>query len=164
MLRAYKVEIQPNQEQIKTINKTIGTCRWVYNKFVEINQIRYKNKLKYMSGYDFSKWLNNYFIPNNPDKLWIKESASKAIKQSIMNAHRAYQDAFKKQKGFPKFKKKQSNGSYYLIGTIHVERHRIRLPNLKWVKLKEKGYIPNKNTKSVTVSKEYVTNVVIDKK
>ena len=48
MLRAYKVEIKPNQEQINTINQTIGTCRWVYNKFIEANQLRYKNNLKYM--------------------------------------------------------------------------------------------------------------------
>lgn len=165
MLRAYKVEIQPNNEQIEIIQQTIGTCRWVYNKFIEINQIRYKNKLKYMSGYDFSKWFNNDFIPNNPDKLWIKESASKSVKQSIMNAHRAYQDAFKKQKGFPKFKKKQSNGSYYLIGAIKVERYRIKLPNLKWVRLKEKGYIPKHNIKSATISKEfdrYYVSVLVD--
>src|SRR5699024_12205026 len=72
MLKAYKVEIKPNNEQIQIINQTIGTCRWVYNKFIEVNQIRYKNNQKHMSGYDFSKWLNNDFIPNNPDKSWIK--------------------------------------------------------------------------------------------
>ena len=155
MLKAYKVEIKPSNEQIQIINQTIGTCKWVYNKFIEVNQIRYKNNQKYMSGYDFSKWLNNEFIPNNPDKSWIKDSASKAIKQSIMNAHRAYQDAFKKQKGFPKFKKKQSIGSYYLIGSIHCERHRIKLPKLGWVKLKEKGYIPSQNIKSATVLKQF---------
>ena len=165
MKRAYKVEIQPNQRQINTINQTIGTCRWIYNKFIEINHLRYKNKMKYMSGYDFSKWLNNEFIPNNPDKLWIKESASKAVKQAILNAHSAYQDVFKKRKGFPKFKKKQSIGSYYLIGSIHCERHRIKLPKLGWVQLKEKGYIPNHNIKSATVLKEfdrYYVSVLVD--
>ena len=167
MLGAYKTEIKPNQEQIKIIHQTIGTCRWVYNKFVEINQLRYKNKLKYMNGYHFSKWLNNEFIPNNPDKLWIKESASKAIKQSIMNAHHAYQNAFKKQKRFPKFKKKQSKGSYYLIGSIYCERHRIKLPKIGWIQLKEKGYIPNYNIKSATVLKEfdrYYVSVLVDEK
>lgn len=165
MLKAYKVEIQPNQIQLETIHQTIDTCRWIYNKFIEINQIRYKNKLKYMNGYNFSKWLNNEFIPNNPDKLWIKKSASKAVKQSIINAHRAYQNAFKKQKRFPKFKKKQSIGSYYLIGNIYCERHRIKLPKLGWIKLKEKGYIPNHNIKSTTVSKEfdrYYVSVLVD--
>lgn len=165
MLKAYKVEIKPNNEQIQIINQTIGTCRWVYNKFIEVNQIRYKNNQKYMSGYDFSKWLNNEFIPNNPDKSWIKDSASKAIKQSIMNSHRAYQDAFKKQKGFPRFKKKRDIGGYYLIGSIKCDRHKIKLPNLQWVKLKEKGYIPSQNIKSATVLKQfdrYFVSVLIE--
>lgn len=165
MLKAYKVEIKPSNEQIETIHQTIGTCRWVYNKFIEVNQIRYKNNQKYISGYDFSKWLNNKFIPNNPDKSWIKDSSSKAIKQSIMNAELSFKRFFKKQSGYPKFKKKQSSGSYYLIGTIHVERHRIKLPKLRWVRLKEKGYIPKHNIKSATVSKEfdrYYVSVLVD--
>lgn len=52
-----------------------------------------------------------------------------------------------------------------MIGKIKVERHRIKLPNLKWVKLKEKGYIPNKNIKSATVIKEndrYFISVLVD--
>lgn len=118
-----------------------------------------------MSGYNFSKWLNNEFIPNNPDKSWIKDSSSKAIKQSIMNAELSFKRFFKKQSGYPKFKKKQSSGSYYLIGTIHCERHRIKLPKLGWIRLKEKGYIPSQNIKSVTVSKEfdrYFVSVLVD--
>lgn len=42
--------------------------------------------------------------------------------------------------------------SYYMIGSIHAERHRIRLPKLGWVRLKEKGYVPNREPKSATVS------------
>ncbi|HAX52642.1 MAG TPA: hypothetical protein DCX82_11990, partial [Lachnospiraceae bacterium] len=29
MLKSYKTEIDPTQEQIQTINRTIGTCRFV---------------------------------------------------------------------------------------------------------------------------------------
>ena len=38
-----------------------------------------------------------------------------------------------------------------MIGTLKVERHRIFVPVLKWVRLKEFGYIP-KNISSVTIS------------
>ena len=31
MLKSYKTEINPTMEQIHKINKTIGTCRFVYN-------------------------------------------------------------------------------------------------------------------------------------
>ena len=42
-----------------------------------------------------------------------------------------------------------------MIGTIHVQRHRIQLPKLGWIKLKERGYIPTNNIKSATIVKEY---------
>ncbi|MFC3611347.1 putative transposase [Staphylococcus piscifermentans] len=99
--------------------------------------------------------MNNVYLLNNPNKHWIKQSASKAVKQSIMNAHRAYQTFFKNKQGCPKFKKKSGIGSYYLIGTIHIQRHRIQLPKLGWIKLKERGYIPTNNIKSATVIREF---------
>ena len=87
--------------------------------------------------------------PNTPS--WLKTVSSKALKQAIMYANAALWDYLKGDNGRPKFKKKSGDNSFYLIGTIKVERHRIFLPKLKWVRLKEFGYIPN-NVKSVTVS------------
>ncbi|WP_186824449.1 helix-turn-helix domain-containing protein, partial [Staphylococcus piscifermentans] len=57
MLRAYKTEINPSFEQCQTINQTIGTCRWIYNKFIETNQYLYEKEKSYMDGYTFSKWM-----------------------------------------------------------------------------------------------------------
>ena len=100
-----------------------------------------------MSGNDYSKMINN--DPNRPD--WLIKSPSKAIKQAIKNGEKAIWNYLNGKKGKPNFKKKTRDNSFYLIGTIKVERHRIFLPVLKWVRLKEFGYIP-KNIKSVTVS------------
>lgn len=71
MLKAYKTEINPTDEQKEKILRTIGTCRYVYNFFISHNQQIYANGGKYASGFDFSKWLNNDFLPQNPDKSWI---------------------------------------------------------------------------------------------
>lgn len=165
MLKSYKTELKPSSEQIKEIEKTINACRNVYNKFIEVNKTRYDNNMKFLNYTKFSVWYNNEFIPNNPDKQWTKEVNTKATKQAMANADNAYQRFWKYNSGYPNFKKKQSNGSYYLIGMIHVERHRIKLPSLKWVKLKEKGYIPKENVKSATVIKEndrYYVSVLVD--
>ena len=113
----------------------------------------------FVSGMEFSKWLNNEFIPNNSEYSWIKEVSSKSVKQSIMNADRAFKRFFIKQSQFPKFKKKnKSDIKMYFVKTdaktiIPCERHRIKIPTLGWVMLKEKGYIPiGKAIKSGTVS------------
>ena len=106
MLRGFKTEINPTPEQKTKINKTIGTCRYIYNFYISHNNELYAKSREFMSGKSFSVWLNNEYIPNNPDKLWIKEVSSKSVKKSIENGHAAFIRFFKHRSAFPKFKKK----------------------------------------------------------
>lgn len=162
LLKSYKTEINPTSEQKQAINRTIGVCRFIYNFYLAHNKEVYESEERFVSGMDFSKWLNNEFIPNNSEFSWIKDVSSKSVKQSIMNAERAFRNFFKGKSRFPKFKKKnKSNVKMYFVKTdakaiISCERHRIKIPTLGWIRLKEKGYIPtNPNThiiKSGTVS------------
>lgn len=162
LLKSYKTEINPTPEQKQVINRTIGVCRFIYNFYLAHNQEVYESEKRFVSGMAFSKWLNNEFIPSNSEFSWIKDVSSKSVKQSIMNAERAFKSFFKGKSKFPKFKKKnKSNVKMYFVKTdakaiISCERHRIKIPTLGWVRLKEKGYIStNPNThiiKSGTVS------------
>ena len=160
MLKTYKIEIKPTEEQIIKINKTIGVCRFIYNFYIAHNQQVYQNGGKFVSGMSFSKWLNNDFIPNNQNYSWIKEVSSKAVKQSIMNGEKAFKKFFKKEANFPKFKKKnKSNIGAYLPKNnktdFTIERHRLKVPTLGFVRLKEYGYLPiNSIVKSGTITKQ----------
>ena len=147
MLKSYETEINPSQEQIQKINKTIGTCRFIYNFYIAHNKELYSKGEKFMTARSFSIWLNNEFLPNNPDYSWIKEVSSKSVKKSMENAYAAFNRFFKKQSKFPRFKKKnKSDVKMYFVKNnpkdCFCERHRINIPTLGWVKLKEKGYIP----------------------
>ena len=148
MLKSYKTEILPTPEQKQIIHRTIGVCRFIYNFYLSHNKEIYEKEEKFVSGYDFSKWLNNEYLPQNPEFLWIKEVSSKSVKQSIMNAERAFRNFFQHRTGFPNWKKKSnSDMKMYFVknGTkqiISCDRHRIKIPTLDWVRLKEKGYIP----------------------
>ncbi len=160
MKRAYKMEINPTDEQKSKIHRTIGVSRFVYNFYIARNKEIYERKGKFISGMDFSKWLNNEYIPNNQDKKWIKEVSSKATKQAIMNGDKAFKDFFKGTKGFPKFKKRKNQDvkAYFPKNNKTdwtLERHRVKIPTLGWVRLKEFGYIPvNSIVKSGTVSQK----------
>ena len=200
MMRSYKTEINPTWEQKQTINRTIGVCRYIYNFYVDYNDDRYENSEKFINGTDFSKWLNNEYLPNNPEYGWLKDVSSKAVKQAIMNGHNAYMKFFAKlkqpdykpyskaqiikaaetgkkltrydMKGHPKFKKKnKSDVKMYFVKTdktviIPCERHRIKIPTLGWVQIKEKGYLPtDKIIKSGSVSKKadrYYVSVLVE--
>ena len=171
--RAYKIEINPTDDQKSKIHQTIGVSRFIYNFYIAHNKEIYEREGKFVSGMDFSKWLNNEYIPNNQDKKWIKEVSSKATKQAIMNGDKAFKDFFKKAKGFPKFKKKKNQDvkAYFPKNNKTdwtLERHRVKIPTLGWVRLKEFGYIPvNSIVKSGTVSQKadrYYVSILVEER
>ena len=171
MLKAYYVEINPTKTQAKKIRQTIGVCRFVYNFYVAHNSENYKQGGKFISGMSFEKWMNNEYLPQNIDKRWIKDVSSKAVKQSIMNGQKAFNDFFKNGKGYPNFKKKNNEDVKAYLPKNNktdwtIEDKRVKIPTLGFVRLKERGYIPlNSNVKSGTVSVKagrYYVSVLCD--
>lgn len=169
--RAYKIEINPTDKQKAKIHQTIGVSRFIYNFYIAHNKEVYEKEGKFVSGMDFSKWLNNEYIPNNQDMKWIKDVSSKATKQAIMNADKAFRDFFKGSKGFPKFKKKKNQDvkAYFPKNNKTdwtLERHRVKIPTIGWIRLKEFGYIPtNSIVKSGTVSQKanrYYVSILVE--
>ena len=156
MRRAYLIEIKPTTEQITKINQTIGTCRYVYNLYLSKNKEMYEKEGKFITGYDFSKWLNN--VHTKEHDQWIKEVSSKAVKQAIMNGEKAFKNFFKGLAKYPRFKKKKNQDVKCYFPKNNktdwkIERHRIKIPTIGWVRLKEYGYIQKDATvKSGTLS------------
>lgn len=169
--RAYKIEINPTQEQKIKIHQTIGVSRFIYNFYIAHNKEVYEKEGKFISGMDFSKWLNNEYIPNNQDMKWIKDVSSKAIKQAIMNGDKAFKEFFNGKKRFPKFKKKKNQDvkAYFPKNNKTdwtIERHRVKIPTFGWIRLKEFGYIPtNSIVKSGTLSQKadrYYVSILVE--
>ena len=101
-----------------------------------------------------------------------KERIGKARKKAIVNGETAFKRFFKGESKFPKFKKKKNQDvkAYFPKNNKTdwtVERHRIKIPTLGWVTLKEFGYIPESSIiVSGTISKRadryYVSVTVKD--
>lgn len=178
MLKAYKTEINPTPSQKLKINQSMGICRWLYNSYIAKNKDLYESfknglinkKQSFISANDFDKYINHE-IKVQEEYKWINDCGSKARKKSICNAEISYKRFFKGITKFPRFKKKnKSDVKLYFPKNSKtdwkVERHKINIPTLKWVHLKEKGYIPtNKNIISGTISKKanrYYVSVLID--
>ena len=100
-----------------------------------------------MSSNKFRVWLNNEYLPQHPEYSWIKEAYSKAVTQAVNNGQTAFTRFFNHESAFPNFKKKgRSDVKMYFVKNnpkdCRCERHRINIPSLGWVRIKEKGYIP----------------------
>ena len=147
MLKSFKTEINPSEEQKVKIRKTIGTCRFIYNFYLAHNKELHENGKKFMSSNKFRVWLNNEYLPSHPEYSWIKNAYSKAVTQAVNNGQTAFTRFFDHKSAFPNFKKKgKSDVKMYFVKNnpkdCRCERHRINIPSLGWVRIKEKGYIP----------------------
>lgn len=171
MYRALKIELKLTDKQKIKVCQTIGIERFIYNEYIKYNQEQYKLGNKFVSAYDFSKYINNVYIPSNPDKKWIKDVSSKSVKQAIIYGERAFKRFFNGLSDFPVLKKKGKNelGAYFPKNNktdFEFYRHKIKIPTLKFVRLKEYGYIPkNANIKSGTITKvidRYFLSLIIE--
>lgn len=147
-MRAYRTELNVTPTQARKIRSYCGVARFSYNWYINCAIAYYRECKQFLTANDFAKVLTH---SDRPD--WFLAAPSKAVKQAIRNAEKAFKQFFKGQSGFPQFKRKGTQDSYYNIGAIHAQRHRIRLPKLGWVKLKEYGFIPtDQHIISATVS------------
>ena len=147
LLKSFKTEINPTEEQKVRIRKTIGTCRFIYNFYLAHNKELYESGKKFMSSSRFRVCLNNEYLPNHPEYSWIKEAYSKSVTQAVNDGQTAFTRFFNHKSAFPKFKKKgRSDVKMYFVRNnpkdCLCERHRIKIPSLGWIRIKEKGYIP----------------------
>ena len=156
MYVSYKIRIYPNKSQEKTINRTCGACRWIYNKYINYNEEIYKETGKFVSGNDFSKIVTQ--LKKHDEKYkWLNEISQKAVRNSILNADEAYRRFFKRISKHPRFKsKKDPVQSYYFVPVLVKFKHnKVKLPILGNVRIKQNDYVPqDKHITRGTIVKE----------
>ena len=159
MIKTVKLRIYPNKSQIRIINGTLGCCRYIYNKYIESNINSYEKDKKFITGYDFDKYMN-YLKTNDKDYEWIKKYSTKAVKDTLRNAEKAFKRFFKNKKGFPKFKsrKRIHKESYYFIKDQigYIKHNIIKIPILGRIRITQNYDLPNiKDVTSGRVIREY---------
>ena len=165
LLKAFKTEIQPTRSQKEKIIQSIGICRFLYNAYIAYNRklyhlyqrgIRDEHQNHFVSAYDFDKYVNHKLKKKFP---WLNQCGAKARKKILMNAESAFNRFFAGKTSFPRFKKKarQDVKLYFPrnnSGAWKIWRHKVMIPTLKQVRLKEFGYLP----RGVHIKNGYVSH------
>ena len=106
MEKAYKFRIYPNKNQEILIQKTFGSCRFVYNHYLAKKIDLYKTDKTAMNYNQCSKDMTSI----KKELEWLKEPDSTALQSSLKDLDQAYQNFFRRVKqgtnkvGFPHFK------------------------------------------------------------
>ena len=118
MLRAIKVRLYPNKTQEQTLNKVIGSYRFVYNHMLAHKQEAYKADKTNLGLTELSKYFHHDLLKDEQND-WLKEQNTQVMQQAIRQMLTAYEKFFKEHKGFPKFKSKRDKQSaLFPIGAI----------------------------------------------
>lgn len=158
MEKRYKYRIYPNKYQQELIHKTFGSCRFVYNYYLDKRIKSYKENKGLFS---FNQCCND-LTKLKSELEWLKEVDSTALQSSLKNLDMAYKNFFKKIKkgnnqGFPRFKSKKNNYKSYKTksssGCIQYLGKHIRLPKLGYVKTRNK-LIPQGRILNATILQE----------
>ena len=82
MLLATNIRIYPTDEQKQSLEKAFGSCRWLWNYFLELTNKTYKETGKGLSRYDLQK-----LIPDlKKEHEWLKDTYSQCL-QSVWREH-----------------------------------------------------------------------------
>lgn len=161
MYKSYRFRFYPNKKQLELINKTFGSSRYVYNYYLD----KMKNK-GYVSASTNIKDYTSILKYNTP---FLQEVDSIVLTKSIFNLDDTCKKLFNKTGGYPKHKSKNNRNSYNIPSTykkykdkeycnieLDLTNRQIKLPKLKWVKIR--GYRNTNNIngkiKNATISRE----------
>jgi putative transposase len=105
MLKALKIRLYLNDEQMDYVSNLLGTSRFVYNQLLAFKIREYNENEHSVSFGELGKKL----VDLKSEFEWIKNSHSKVLQQSMINLEQAYKSFFKNGNGFPKFKSKKDS-------------------------------------------------------
>jgi putative transposase len=162
MLRAYKYELNPTEDQRLALSKMMGCVRFVYNLALETKITAYSMG-KNLSCFD----LINQLPDLKKDLEWLRECPSQPLQQTISNLDTAYTNFFKKRAGFPKFKSKKNKQSVRFPSNIKVDfdNYTVDIPKIRLVKFFKDRHFKGE-IKQATISKtstfRYYISVLVE--
>jgi putative transposase len=148
--RGYKYRILPTKEQEKLSLQCGGNTRFLWNYVLKINQDYYKETGKFKFYHELA-----VSLPKLKEEYpFLKESFSQSLQMVLRQFDRALKDSFKKEKGFPSFKKKMLlNDSFTCPQKWRLGKGFVFIPKIgevKWIKHRAMKGKP----KSITISQD----------
>ena len=165
MIKAYKYQLYPTNEQVTLIEKHFGCCRWVYNYALDMKIKAYQVDGKSISRFDIQR--NLPILKKEVATEWLSEVQAQALQASLEHLDKAYTKFFRDKKGFPKFKSKHHKQSYQYPQGVKTffDTSKIFLPKLGRVDICYSRTFEGK-IKTCTVSRsatrKYYVSILVD--
>lgn len=152
--KGVKIKLKPNENQKNQIDINLDLRRFVKNKLLNMQQVRYANGGNYISKFGMIYCLKALKI----EFPFLKQAESTCLEYACADLDQSYQRFFKKQNDCPNFESRKRPHNSYKSKCINnniqvVDNHLIKLPKLGLVKAYGLNRI-NGRIKSAVIRKE----------
>jgi putative transposase len=103
-IKSYKIRLYPTKAQEELMWKHVGACRWLWNYMLEMQGKNYEKGGKYISRFNMIKLLTPL---KKQEALWLNEVSNTTLQVVCTDLNLAFQEFFKKKRGYPKFKSRK---------------------------------------------------------
>ena len=86
-LQAYKFELRPNGEQQRNMHRFAGSCRFVFNTALALQQALYQGGEKKLAYAGLCKELTAW--RNSPETGWLADAPVHPLQQTLKDLERA---------------------------------------------------------------------------
>lgn len=157
MQRAHRIALDPTNTQAGGLARAAGCARKAYNWALARWQAEYAYSTYDMpdsakpTQYSLRRELNAIKREEFP---WMLESTKCAPQEAIIALGVAFQNFFAGRAKYPTFKKKGIQDSFKLSsGQFQIDGHRIRVPKIGWIRMREALRYADAKQVSVTISR-----------
>ena len=167
MNKAFRYRFYPTPEQETLLRRTVGCCRFIYNRALELRSEAWAQRQEKLSGYDLIKKITEW--KKEPETEWLSEVSNVPLQQSINNLEVGFQNFFSKHAKYPSFKKKSSGGSCRFTtfgfrikeGEVWLAKTKAPL-DIRWSRPLPEGASPKQCTVRLTPSGEWYISFLCD--
>ena len=135
-LQAFKYELKPDGAQQRLMRRYAGSCRFVYNKALALQQANHAVGETFIGYVAMAKYLTAW--RNGEEMPWLKEAPVHPLQHALKDLEKAYKNFFAKRADFPRFKRKGSGDSFRYPDPKQIKldqgNSRLFLPKLGWIR------------------------------
>lgn len=103
-LQAFKYQLMPTGEQQRQMRRFAGSCRFVFNQALALQQATREAGGQYIGYVAMAKRLTAW--RNSTETAWLKEAPVHPLQHALKDLEKAYKNFFEKRADFPRFKRK----------------------------------------------------------
>ena len=142
MILSLKIKLHPTKEQEQLMWQSAGVSRYIYNWGLALKKQKYEEENINLNIADLRKELTKFKKTSGLD--WLNTPSADGGREALRDLGDAYKKFFKKQGGYPKFKKKGKceTSFYHDPRKLKVNDDYVYLEKIGLVRMSDEGRLP----------------------